>query len=266
MTTTQVKPVQSNPNFNQRSHRIKRWPHKNHAATTHSAIGVVLVLVARSDAYKRQREEQHSPLVASMDNGSYTDGQEPTQKRDSEIAKGATPFSVVKVKRSIMIWSMLVQCKGVEDQAAIKQTVESLNRLGYPELMVRSDHVPAMLAIKKLKERSGVRVIAQACMVENVIKKVKEKVRTLVTATRELHGVVMDPGRVALAWCLRFAGEIKGADGLTAFQRAFQRTSHPRAMLSAWREKILYLEASKKKIRITDKFLDAIFFGHQRRF
>ena len=27
------------------------------------------------------------------------------------------------------IWSMPDQCKGVEDQAAIKETVESLNRL-----------------------------------------------------------------------------------------------------------------------------------------
>ena len=40
------------------------------------------------------------------------------------------PFLGVKVKPSTMIWSMFVQCKGVEDQAAIKGTVESLNRLG----------------------------------------------------------------------------------------------------------------------------------------
>ena len=52
---------------------------------------------------------------------------------------------------------------------------------------------------------------------------------------------------------------VKGADGLTAFQRACQRASHPRAMLAAWGEKILYLEASKKKVQITDKFLNGIF-------
>ena len=45
-------------------------------------------------------------------------------------------------------------------------------------------------------------------MVENAIKQVKEKGRTLVTATRELHGVVMDPEHVALAWCVRFGGQI----------------------------------------------------------
>ena len=98
-------------------------------------------------------------------------------------------------------------------------------------------------------------------MVENAIKQVKEKVRTLVIATHELYGVVMDSEHVALARGVRFAGDIisrsvKGADGLTAFQRAFQRASHPRAMPAAWREKILHLEAGKKKVQITDKFFD----------
>ena len=60
----------------------------------------------------------------------------------------------------------------------------------------------------------------------------------------------MDPEHVALAWSVRFAGQIisravKGAEGLTAFLRAFQRVSHPRAMPGAWKEKNLYLEASK---------------------
>ena len=106
----------------------------------------------------------------------------------------------------------------MEDQAAIKETAEWLNRLGYPELTVRLDNDPAMLAfrdavIRKQKEHFGVRVIAHAPrtydpasagMVENVTKLVKEKVRTLVIATRKLHGVVMDPVHVALAWYVHF--------------------------------------------------------------
>ena len=107
--------------------------------------------------------------------------------------------------------------------------------------------------IKELKARFGVIVIAQSpptydsvsgSMVENAIKLVKEKVRTLVTVTREYHDVVMDPEHVALAWCVRIARQIisravKGADGLTAFSLAFQRTTHPRAMPSAWKANIL---------------------------
>ena len=54
--------------------------------------------------------------------------------------------------------------------------------------------------IKELKERVGVRALAEAPptydsasvgMVESAITLVKEKVRTLVIPTRELHGVVM---------------------------------------------------------------------------
>ena len=30
-------------------------------------------------------------------------------------------------------------------------------------------------------------------------------------------------------------------------------------MLAAWGEKFLYLEASKKKVNITEKFLDGVF-------
>ena len=69
--------------------------------------------------------------------------------------------------------------------------------------------------IRELKERSGVRAIAHAPpkydstsagMVENAIKQVKEKVRTMVIATRALHGVVVNLEDVALAWCVRFAG------------------------------------------------------------
>ena len=43
---------------------------------------------------------------------------------------------------------------------------------------------------------------------ENDIKQVNQKVRTLVIATSELHGVVMDPEHVVLAVCVRFAGQI----------------------------------------------------------
>ena len=47
-----------------------------------------------------------------------------------------------------MIWSTPVHWTGAEDLAATKETVESLNRLGYPELIVRSDNEPAMLAFR----------------------------------------------------------------------------------------------------------------------
>jgi len=237
----------------------------------------------RADSHKVQKEEQNQIPVAGMDYGFFTDGDEKQgniSAQEGAIPKGATVFLVVKVKPSMMMYSTVVRCKGAEDQAAIKETVEALNRLGYPEIILRSDNEPAMKSFKDavakdLRERFGVRVITQATpkydsasagMIESGIKAIKEKVRTLVIAARELHGVVIGPDHVALEWCIRFAGQIlsrtvKGADGLTAFQRAFQRRSHPRALPAPWGEKVLYMEASKKKVQLDDKFKDGIFLG-----
>ena len=53
---------------------------------------------------------------------------------------------------------------GVEDQAAMKETVESLSSLGYLELIVRSDNQPAMRTLRdpvpmELKGRFGLGAI-----------------------------------------------------------------------------------------------------------
>ena len=62
--------------------------------------------------------------------------------------------------------------------------------------------------IKEFKERFCVKAIAQAPprydsasgdMVEKATKQVKEKVRSLMIATRELHGGVMDPEHVCVS-------------------------------------------------------------------
>ena len=63
---------------------------------------------------------------------------------------------------------------------------------------------------------------------------------TLVIATRELNGVA-----VALAWCVRFAGQIissivKSADELVASKVHFSVRLNPRAMPSAKGEKICF--------------------------
>lgn len=75
---------------------------------------------------KREHEEQTAFPVATG-SSLMMDRNKPREVMDRSPR---APFLDVKVKPSTMIWSMLVQCKGVEDQAAIKGTVESLNRLG----------------------------------------------------------------------------------------------------------------------------------------
>ena len=142
---------------------------------------------------------------------------------------------------------------------------------------MRTDGEPAIRVVrsavaKELKEQHGIRVIQQgtptasAGLVENAVKQVKDKVRVLVIGARELHGATIDLNHVTLPWCIKFAGHVlsrtvKGQDGLTAFQRAYQRKSHPRPLPAAWGEKVLYLEASKRKAQLSNKFEDGIFLG-----
>ena len=156
----------------------------------------------------------------------------------------------------MMTWSFPVRCKRLEDQTAIKEAVDFLNKLGYPELIMRTDGEPAIRVVRlavamELKEQHGIRVIQQntpkydsasAGLIENAVKQVKEKVRVLVIGARELHGATIDRNHVTLPWCIRFAGQVlsrtvKGHDGLTGFQRAYQRKSHPRPLPAAWGEK-----------------------------
>ena len=72
----------------------------------------------RSDAYRRQQEDQNATPVSRL--------------REEQASSGNGISQ--KYPMLLVIWSMLVQCKGAEDQATIRETVESLNRLGHPEL------------------------------------------------------------------------------------------------------------------------------------
>ena len=161
-----------------------------------------------------------------------------------------------------MMWSMLVQWKGVEDQAAVEETVESSNRLGHPEVVVRSDNEPAMLAfrgavIRGLKERFGVRAIAQA----------PPQFRFRVTwHGGECHQTGQGEGAnpcYCESWILNrwrwrgvevFSGQIisrtvKGAGGLAAFKRACQRASHPRGMPAAWEKRSCTWKRARRRYR-----------------
>ena len=164
---------------------------------------------------------------------------------------------------------MPAQCKGEE--------VKALNRLGHLEFTVRPDNGPAMRALRgavnrNLNERFGVRPIAQglpkydsasAGMMENATKLVEAEVRTLVIATRELHGVVMDRGHVAL----RVAGQIisrtvKGEDWLSDFSTCI--STHVSSESHASRLERTNKEGSNKKVHVTD-YSQRAFSGHQKR-
>ena len=135
---------------------------------------------------------------------------------------------------------------------------------------MRTDGEPAIRVVRlavarELKEQQGIRVIKQntpkhdsasAGLVENAVKQVKGKVRVLVIGARELHDATSDRSHVTLPWCIRFDAQVlsrtvKGHDGLTDFQLAYQCKSYPRSLLAAWSEIVLYLEATKRKAQLS---------------
>ena len=109
------------------------------------------------------------------------------------VRASALPASWVKtpvnLKPSMMIWSMPVQCKGVEVQAATKETVESLNRFGYWELIVRSDTEPATFAFRDAVIRALKDVLVSVLSYKLHLNTIQCPLAwwTLVIATRELH-------------------------------------------------------------------------------
>ena len=72
-----------------------------------------------------------------------------------------------------------------------------------------------------------------------------------------------------LGVCILLVGFISrvvtGANGLTAFQPLFQISACVSPTSHALGEKILHLEPSKKKIQVTDNFLDGFFMGIKKR-
>ena len=230
--------------------------HTRHAATMHIVIGVVLVLVAqggRTLTIDSERNKNGLP-VGRMDYGAFeglfTDGQ----------CSAKVWRTRQQSKKLSSRWTDVATRRWLSDQT----TKQPCQHFVTPS-SGRWRNVFVSEESLKLHQNTILRRLA---WFENAI---KLKVRTLVIATRELDGVVRDPEHVALAWWVRFACQIisctvKGADGLTAFQRAFQRTSHPRRMPSAWREKILYFKSQQEEDVGHRQIVRRHFLGRQRRF
>ena len=135
--------------------------------------------------------------MASMDYGFFTDGQEPTSKDDGEHIRRATPLWVVKVKPIMMIWGMLVQCKGVEDPAGNQGNGRVVEQASLPGVDCQIRQWTDAVS-RELKDGFGVKAIAQA-------------------------PPKYDP--VALAWYARFTGQLisTAVKGTCISARAWKR-------------------------------------------
>ena len=128
-----------------------------------------------------------------------------------------------------------------------------------------------------MKERFGFTAIAQAQpkddsasagTIWNAIRLVRKKVRPLVVASRELHGVVMSLEHVALALCVRFAEQITFRAVKGSTKKNVQLTS---LTASCWASRIRAVDVWKTpsgglvcravKRRLREDALRLIFFN-----
>ena len=107
----------------------------------HIAIGVVHALVAQGGLTPTKNSEKNRTvsLWQAWTTGPSLMDRDKQRKVTAKSPGEPLRFSV-KVKPIMVIWSMLVQWKGLEDQAAIKETAESLNRLGMPRVDCQIRH------------------------------------------------------------------------------------------------------------------------------
>ena len=149
-------------------------------------------------------------------------------------------------KRSKTVHVDAVRCKGSEDEFPIETTTKRILGLGYLEVIIRTDGESSIVAVvrrlgEKLREASVTAMQntspaydnRSAGHAESGVRIAKEKARTLVCCSRELHGVTVGRSHVSLPWCVRIAAQIisrshRGTDGMTGYRRAYGRSRVPR--------------------------------------
>ena len=196
---------------------------------------------------------------------------------DGRITHGATPFlpgGEGQAKHDGLDHACTVQRR--------EETVESLNGLGNPELTVRSNNELTMRALRDaIAQRTTkivfcVRAISQVPpkydslsvgLTENAINHGTEKVRTLVTAASEFHGICRGSRTCCtdlvctLCWTVHFSNNEKRGWTQKLSSMRFSASLTPRAILAAWVGKVVYLEATKKKVQLTQTNLRRYLLG-----
>ena len=211
---------------------------------------------ARRDRHKAVEEESTDAIpVIACDYAFLTDGA-------SQEEEDSAPILVTRDKATKMIWGDVVHHKG-GDPYACRKLVDHCVFLGHPEIKLRSDGEPPILALLAMAtvelKKKGIRVVpdqtpkgdSQAGGVqESAVAILKAKIRCLWHYACELHGIPQKERHMMLPWCVQYAGQLLsrttvGPDGQTAWRRCTGRAKFPRPLMP-WGEKLHYIEGGAK--------------------
>ena len=155
------------------------------------------------------------------------------------------------------IFAYVVPKKGPWGETAwiARRVARDLDNMGYKstKLQVKSDQEPSMIALQDAirRERQAQTILTNSPVgesecngrAENAIRRVKEKVRTLIGQLEDGIGQPIGKGSAIIPWAVRWAAELisryaPGYDGKTPFERL--RGENSKAPLAMFGEKVMY--------------------------
>ena len=200
---------------------------------------------------------------------------------DPESDERASPVLVVKDTHDKWPDSEVVPCKGVQHPYSVAVLVDILVNHGHSKYILKSDGEPAILEMKRaaaaecranhghtiIFEESPVGEHQSNGFIEECVRSVKAKCRTLKFACEELHGTKISSEHPVLPWLVRHASAClaygqRGPDGRTPYER--KRAKSFRISLPCFGEKVLYLRIPKRS-GLDDRWNEGIFVGLVRR-
>ena len=194
---------------------------------------------------------------------------------------GEQPKWVVMDHNQGRIVAYSVPKKGVwgESSWVARRVARDLNNMGYrnTKIQVKSDQEPSIVALQEAirEERHGQSILANSPVgesecngrAENAIRRMKEKVRTLIGQIEDGIGEQIKKGSAIIPWEVRWSAELltkyaPGYDGKTPFERIKgERCKVPLAM---FREKVMYLPfktAASHSQQLQPRMKEGIWLG-----
>ena len=141
---------------------------------------------------------------------------------------------IMKDRDSKIVFSDIVEAKGQGTSGTIQRIVDNISRLGYKQVIIKSDQEPALIDLingiiefrddPTIPRHSPVGESQSNGLVERAVRSSKDQIRTSKLALQKRIESKITPGHPSMAWLVQHAGETIskfqiGKDNMTAYER-----------------------------------------------
>ena len=229
----------------------------------------------RRERHLRQKDAEHKAVPTLSVDYAFIGG----KTAAGEGAAGDTPIMVTKSEADRWVTPDVVPAKGATNPYGAQVLAEIIVQTGVPKLILKSDGEPAVKelkreAVKRAREEVNVEVIFEeshayvsetAGLVEQAVRQIEERTRTLRFATEEMHGTKLEPDSPILPWAVKYSGQIMSrahrfdVDGRTAYE--LRKGKPYRRRLPAFGEKVSAMTLGKRRMKSEYRCFEGIFLG-----